>query len=57
MCLQCEFKIAISISNPTKCEVHAVIRFLHTKEETAAEIHYQFIYIYDENVMTWQNMT
>jgi hypothetical protein len=28
--------MAVSIQNPTKCEVRGVIRFLHAKGETAA---------------------
>jgi hypothetical protein len=35
--------MAVSIQNPTKCEVCAVIRFLHAKGETAAEIHCQLV--------------
>jgi hypothetical protein len=35
--------MAILIQNPTKCEVHAVIQFLHAKGETAAEIHRQLV--------------
>jgi hypothetical protein len=29
--------MALSIQNPAKCEVRAVIRFLHAKVETAAK--------------------
>jgi hypothetical protein len=35
--------MAVSIQHPTKCEVRAVIRFLHAKGETAAEIHRQLV--------------
>jgi hypothetical protein len=49
------FKMAVSIQNPAKCEVRAVIRFLHAKEETAAEIHRQLVSVYGEDVMNRQN--
>jgi hypothetical protein len=39
LCSQCVFEMAVSIKNPTKCEVRAVIRFHPAKGETAAEIH------------------
>jgi hypothetical protein len=42
LCLQCVFKMAMSIQSPAKCEVRAVIRFLHAKGETAAEIHLSY---------------
>jgi hypothetical protein len=48
--------MAVLIQNPVKCEVLAVIRFLHPKGETAAEIHRQFISIYGEDVMNRQNV-
>jgi transposase len=48
--------MAVSIQNPTKYEVHAVIRFLHVKGETAAEIHHQFVSVYSEDVMNRQNV-
>jgi hypothetical protein len=41
LCSQCVFKMAVSIQNPAKCEVRAVIRVLHAKEETTPEIHLQ----------------
>jgi hypothetical protein len=37
LCWQYVFKMSVSIKNPAKCEVRAVIRFLHAKGETAAE--------------------
>jgi hypothetical protein len=43
--------MAMSIQNPAKCEVCAVIRFLHAKGETAAEIHCQLVSVYGEDVM------
>jgi hypothetical protein len=45
------FKMAMSIQNPAKCEVRAIIQFLHTKGETAAEIHHQLVSVYGEDVM------
>jgi hypothetical protein len=49
------FKMAVLIQNPTKCEVCAVIQFLHTKGETA-EIHGQLVSVYGEDVMNRQNV-
>jgi hypothetical protein len=51
------FKIAVSIQNPAKYDVRAVIRFLHAKGGTAAEIHRQLFSIYGEDVMKRQNVT
>jgi hypothetical protein len=48
--------MAMSIQNPSKCEVRAVIRFLHTKGETAAEIHRQLVSVYGEVVMNRENV-
>ncbi|PNF17830.1 hypothetical protein B7P43_G05795 [Cryptotermes secundus] len=48
--LQCVFKMAMSIQNPTRCEAHAVIRFLHVKGNTAAVIHRHLISFYGEDV-------
>ncbi|GBN93450.1 hypothetical protein AVEN_182407-1 [Araneus ventricosus] len=41
-----------TISDPTDCEVHSVIRFLNAKKVKPAEIHRQLVEIYGENVMT-----
>jgi transposase len=46
----------VSIQNPAKCEVRAVIRFLHSKGEIAAEIHRQLVSVYGEVVMNRQNV-
>jgi hypothetical protein len=43
LCSQCVFKMAVSIHNPAKCEVCAVIQFRQTKGEAAAEIHRQLV--------------
>jgi hypothetical protein len=48
--------MAESIQNPAKYEVRAVIRFLHAKGETAAEIHRQLASVYGEDVMNRQNV-
>jgi hypothetical protein len=55
-CSQYVFKMAVLIQNPTKGEVRAVIRFLHAKGETAAEIHRQLVSVYGVNVMKRQNV-
>jgi hypothetical protein len=47
-------KRAVSIQTLAKCEVHAIIRFLHVKGETAAEIHRQLVSVYGEGVMNRQ---
>jgi hypothetical protein len=47
--------MAVPIQNPAKCEVRAVIRFLHAKGETAAEVHRRFVSVYGEDVMNRQN--
>jgi hypothetical protein len=48
--------MAVSIQNPAKCEVRAVIRFLQAKGGTAAEIHRQLVSVYGEDVMNKQNV-
>jgi hypothetical protein len=47
------FKMAVSIQNLARC---AVIRFLHAKRETAAEIHRNLVSVYGEGVMNRQNV-
>jgi hypothetical protein len=47
--------MAVSIQNPAKCEVRAVIRFLHANGESVAEIHRQLVSVYGEDVMNRQN--
>jgi hypothetical protein len=51
LCSQYVFKMAVSIQNPAKCEVRAVIRFLHPKRETAAEIHRQLFYLFTAKML------
>jgi hypothetical protein len=50
------FKMAVSIQNPAKGEVRAVIRFLHAKGETSAEIHRHLVSVYGEDIMKRQNV-
>ncbi|GBM97359.1 hypothetical protein AVEN_6013-1 [Araneus ventricosus] len=40
------------IVDPADCEVRSVIRFLKAKKVKLAEIHFQLVEIYGENVMT-----
>jgi hypothetical protein len=41
------------IDNPTRNEIRALIRFLHTKNMTAAEIHRELcMAVYGQNVMS-----
>jgi hypothetical protein len=49
--LQSEF-ICTAIDNPTSCEIRAVIRFLHAKNMSAAEIHCELCAIYGQYVMS-----
>jgi hypothetical protein len=53
---QCVFKMVVSIQNLVKCEVRAVIRFLHAKGETAAEIHHQLVSVHSEDVLNRQSV-
>jgi hypothetical protein len=48
--------MAVSIQNPAKCEVRAVIRFLHVKGGTAAESHHQLVSVYGEDVLNRPNV-
>jgi hypothetical protein len=48
--------MAVSISNPAKCDVQAVISLLYAKEETAAQIHRQLLCVYGEDDMNRQNV-
>jgi hypothetical protein len=48
--------MAVSIQNPAKHEIRGVIRLLHAKGETAAEIHRQLVSVYGEDVMKRSNM-
>lgn len=44
--------MAATIFDPTSCEVHAVIRFLHTNNASATEIHRQLYEVYGPNIMS-----
>jgi hypothetical protein len=42
-----------AIDNPTSCEIRLVIRFLHAKSMSAAEIHPELCgTVYGQNVMS-----
>jgi hypothetical protein len=42
-----------AIDSPTSCEIHAVvIRFLHDKNMSGAEIHHELCAVYGQNVMS-----
>jgi hypothetical protein len=42
-----------AIDNPAGCKIRAVIRFLHSKNMSAAEIHREICAtVYDQNVMS-----
>jgi hypothetical protein len=41
-----------AIDNSASCEIRAVIRFLHAKNMTAAEIHRGLCAVYGRNVMS-----
>jgi hypothetical protein len=40
-----------AIYNPASCEIRAPIRFLHSKNTSAAEIHHELRTVYSQNVM------
>jgi hypothetical protein len=41
-----------AIGNPASCEICAIIRFLHAKNTSAAEIHHELWPAYGQNVMS-----
>jgi hypothetical protein len=41
-----------AIDNPASCEIRAVIRVLHAKNMSAAEIHNELCVFYGQNVMS-----
>jgi hypothetical protein len=41
-----------AIDNPVSCEIRAVIRFLHTKNKSVAEIDGELYAVYGQNVMS-----
>jgi hypothetical protein len=45
-----------AIDNPVSCEIRAVIRFLHAKNISAAEIHRELCAVYSQNVMNDGNV-
>jgi hypothetical protein len=40
------------IDNPARCEIHAVICFLHAKNVSAAKTHRELYAVYGQNVMS-----
>jgi transposase len=40
------------IAAPASCAVRAVIRFLHTEGQSAAEIHHRLCRVYGDNIMS-----
>jgi hypothetical protein len=41
-----------AIDNPARCKIRAIIRFLHAKNMSAAEIHSELRAVYSQNVMS-----
>jgi hypothetical protein len=41
-----------TIDNPTSYEIRAVIRFLHTKNMSAAKGHHEVCVVYSQNVIS-----
>jgi hypothetical protein len=41
-----------TIAAPASCKVRAVIRFLHTEGQSAAEIHRRLCCVYSDNIMS-----
>lgn len=46
----------VSIADPAKCEIRAVIRFLHAKKVSPIEIHRQLKEVYGDNCMSVQHV-
>jgi hypothetical protein len=44
--------MCLAIDNPTSCEIRAVVRFFHSKNTSASEIHHELCAIYGRNVMS-----
>lgn len=49
-------RLAASIKNPAKREIHSVICFLHAKEKRPEEINKEVVCVY-RNIMNRQNIT
>jgi hypothetical protein len=45
-----------AIDNPASCEIRAVIRSVHTKNMSAAEIHHELCSVCGQNVMHEENI-
>jgi hypothetical protein len=41
-----------AIDNPVSCEIRSVVRFLRSKNMSAAEIHRELCAVYGQNVMS-----
>jgi hypothetical protein len=41
-----------TIDDPASCEIHAIIRFLHAKDMSAAEIYFKLCVVYGQSVMS-----
>jgi hypothetical protein len=41
-----------AIDNPASCEIPSVIRILHAKNTSAAEIHHELCAVYGQNIMS-----
>jgi hypothetical protein len=46
-----------AIDNPASCEIRAVIRFLHAKNMSVAEIHRELCAVYGRKVMSEETKT
>jgi hypothetical protein len=45
--------MCLEIDNPASCEIRTVIRFLHAKNMSVAEIHRELCAaVYDQNILT-----
>jgi hypothetical protein len=40
------------VDNPTSCEIHAVILFLHNTNLSTTEIHHELCVVYNQNIMS-----
>jgi hypothetical protein len=41
-----------AVDNPASCEIHVVIRFIHVRNMSVAEIHRELCAVYGQNVLS-----
>jgi hypothetical protein len=49
--------MCLATDNPTSCEIRIVIRFIHVRNITVAEIHHELCTtVYGQNIMSEENV-